>query len=109
MSNSDSDSGSASDSSSSPAPPLPTTVLSTATEDRSTTPSPSQDRKATLSPAQYRFCVSTVRKLCKLKDATPFLNPVDLVAFNIPHYPSIVKHPVDSAILYCKLVASNPV
>ncbi|EJD04035.1 Bromodomain-containing protein [Fomitiporia mediterranea MF3/22] len=93
----------------SPAPPPPTTVLSTATEDRSATPSPSQDRKATLSQAQYRFCVSTVRNLRKLKDATPFLNPVDPVALNIPHYLSIVKHPMDFATIDRKLVASNPV
>lgn len=61
-----------------------------------------------LSLAQWRFSTSTVRTLKKMKDAGPFLSPVDPVALNIPHYPSIVKHPMDFSTVDRKLVASNP-
>jgi hypothetical protein len=47
--------------------------------------------------------------LKKLKDSGPFLKPVDPVALNIPHYPSIVKNPMDFSTIERKLTASNPV
>ncbi|CAL1696537.1 unnamed protein product [Somion occarium] len=62
----------------------------------------------TLSVAQWRFCTSTVRTLKKLKDAAPFLHPVDHVALNIPHYPTIIKHPMDFSTVDRKLASSNP-
>ncbi|RDX56080.1 Bromodomain-containing protein [Lentinus brumalis] len=62
----------------------------------------------TLSVAQWRFCTSTVRTLKKMKDAGPFLNPVDPVALGIPHYPTIVKRPMDFSTIERKLAASNP-
>ncbi|KAI0724347.1 Bromodomain-containing protein [Cerioporus squamosus] len=62
----------------------------------------------TLSIAQWRFCTSTVRTLKKMKDAGPFLNPVDPVALGIPHYPSIIKRPMDFSTIERKLSASNP-
>ena len=43
-----------------------------------------------------------------MKDAAPFLNPVDPIALNIPHYPTIVKHPMDFSTIERKLAASNP-
>ncbi|PCH33446.1 Bromodomain-containing protein [Wolfiporia cocos MD-104 SS10] len=61
-----------------------------------------------LSLAQWRFCTSTIRTLKKLKDAGPFLHPVDPVALNIPHYPSIVKHPMDFSTIDRKMASSNP-
>jgi bromodomain-containing factor 1 len=63
---------------------------------------------ATLSTAQHKFCASTVRTLKKMKDCSPFLRPVDPVALNIPHYPSIVKHPMDFSTVERKLNSSNP-
>ena len=63
---------------------------------------------ATLSLAQWRFSTSTVRTLKKMKDAAPFLHPVDPVALNIPHYTTVVKHPMDFFTVDRKLVASNP-
>ena len=86
--------------------PPPTTAASSVR--RSPTPSPSPDRKATLTGAQFRFCFSTIRNLRKLKDAQPFLHPVDPVALNIPHYPNIVKHPMDFQTIDRKLNSSNP-
>jgi len=61
-----------------------------------------------LSPAQHKFCVSTLRNLKKSKDARPFLSPVDVVAMNIPHYPEIVTHPMDFSTIERKLNFSNP-
>ncbi|KAI6136923.1 Bromodomain-containing protein [Pisolithus sp. B1] len=63
---------------------------------------------STLSAAQHRFCLSTIRSLKKLKDAAPFLLPVDPIALNIPHYPSIIKNPMDLATIERKLMSSNP-
>ena len=61
-----------------------------------------------MSSSQYRFCLSTIRSLKKMKEATPFLRPVDPVALNIPHYPSIIKNPMDFATIERKLLTSNP-
>ncbi|KAI0824137.1 Bromodomain-containing protein [Trametes gibbosa] len=72
------------------------------------TPLPSSSSSPTLSAAQWRFCQSTVRTLKRMKDAGPFLNPVDPVALAIPHYPTIVKHPMDFSTIERKLAASNP-
>jgi bromodomain-containing factor 1 len=63
---------------------------------------------STLSTAQFRFAQSTVRTLKKLKDAVPFLRPVDPVALNIPHYPTIIKTPMDFSTVERKLNSSNP-
>ncbi|KAH9890905.1 Bromodomain-containing protein [Cubamyces lactineus] len=62
----------------------------------------------TLSVAQWRFCLSTVRTLKRMKDAGPFLTPVDPIALGIPHYPTIIKHPMDFSTIERKLTASNP-
>src|SRR6202042_3478848 len=73
------------------------------------TPVPSTSSGAsTLSIAQFRFCQSTIRNLKKLKDAVAFLRPVDPVALGIPHYPSVIKNPMDFSTIERKLTASNP-
>jgi bromodomain-containing factor 1 len=77
----------------------------TVTNGATSVPSPSS---VTLSIAQFRFCQSTVRNLKKLKDAAPFLRPVDPIALGIPHYPSIIKNPMDFSTIDRKLTASNP-
>lgn len=74
----------------------------------STMLTPSQSGTTTLSAAQYRFCMSTIRSLKKLKEAAHFLHPVDPVALNIPHYPSIIKNPMDLGTIERKLMSSNP-
>jgi hypothetical protein len=43
-----------------------------------------------------------------LKDANPFLRPVDPIALNIPHYPTIIKTPMDFGTIEQKLASSNP-
>jgi bromodomain-containing factor 1 len=57
---------------------------------------------------QWRFCISTIRSLKKQKDSPPFLHPVDPVALGIPHYPSIVRIPMDLSTIERKLTSSNP-
>ncbi|KAF7320222.1 Bromodomain-containing protein [Mycena kentingensis (nom. inval.)] len=61
-----------------------------------------------LDMGQWRFCLSTIRSLKKLKDAPPFLLPVDPVALGIPHYPTIVRNPMDLTTIERKVVAANP-
>nr|VWO96631.1 Histone acetyltransferase [Ganoderma boninense] len=63
---------------------------------------------STFSIAQWRFSSSTIRTLKKMKDAGPFLNPVDPVALGIPHYPQVIKRPMDFSTIERKLSASNP-
>ena len=46
--------------------------------------------------------------LKKHKEAFPFLLPVDPAALNIPHYPSIIKRPMDFSTIEFKLASSNP-
>ncbi|KAF4572696.1 hypothetical protein EYR36_007206 [Pleurotus pulmonarius] len=70
--------------------------------------SPPSPGASTFSTLQYRFCGSTIRQLKKNKDSGPFLRPVDPVALNVPHYPSIIKHPMDFTTIEHKLASSNP-
>ncbi|KAI0639197.1 Bromodomain-containing protein [Trametes polyzona] len=85
------------------ATPPPASVSPPAT----TAPLPSSSTP-TLTTAQWRFCLSTVRTLKRMKEAGPFLTPVDPVALGIPHYPTIIKHPMDFSTVERKLTASNP-
>jgi bromodomain-containing factor 1 len=92
-------------------PPASTanSVFSNATATNGTTPvATSVPTAATLSLAQFRFCQSTARNLKKLKDAAPFLRPVDPIALGIPHYPSVIKSPMDFSTIERKLATSNP-
>jgi hypothetical protein len=57
---------------------------------------------------QWKFCNSVLKNTKKLKDAAPFLHPVDPIALNIPHYPTIIKHPMDLGTVDRKLQAGNP-
>lgn len=55
---------------------------------------------------QMKFCGQVLRELKKAKHRNinyPFLEPVDVVALNIPDYPTIVKHPMDLSTIERKL------
>ncbi|KAL0077242.1 Bromodomain-containing protein [Phycomyces blakesleeanus] len=55
---------------------------------------------------ETKFCSQTLRELKKSKYRDinfPFLAPVDIVALNIPDYPSIVKNPMDLSTIESKL------
>ena len=92
------------------ASPVPQSIPSaTLTTSVPPTTSATSQQSSTLSAAQHRFCLSTIRTLKKMKDAGPFLRPVDIVGLNIPHYPSIIKTPMDLSTIDRKLVASHPI
>ncbi|KAI8823758.1 Bromodomain-containing protein [Fimicolochytrium jonesii] len=51
---------------------------------------------------QLRFCGSVLKQLKRLKDARPFLSPVDPVKLKIPTYYDIVKQPMDLSTIELK-------
>ncbi|KAG9033556.1 hypothetical protein FRB95_014634 [Tulasnella sp. JGI-2019a] len=61
----------------------------------------------TFSSAQHKFATGILRTLKKSKDILPFMTPVDPVALNIPHYPNVVKHPMDFGTIERKLSATK--
>lgn len=71
-------------------------------------PPPPYTGPTILTPTQHKFCVSTVRTLKRMKDAVPFLRPVDPLVLNIPHYPVVIKRPMDFSTIETKLQHSNP-
>ncbi|KAF7784761.1 hypothetical protein Agabi119p4_926 [Agaricus bisporus var. burnettii] len=89
-------------------PPSATTTTSVPPSSAPLPPPSTPSGPSTLTSAQLRFCQSTVRSLKKIKDAAPFLRPVDPVALNIPHYFTIIKQPMDLSTVERKLASSNP-
>lgn len=71
-------------------------------------PPPVPTGPSSISVSQHRFMLSTVRNLKKMKDATPFVAPVDPIKLQIPHYFSIVTQPMDLSTVERKLASSNP-
>ena len=96
-----------------PPAPAPIQTLNGTTAQPPTNPTPTHTQPSTfngttsLTQAQHKFCISTLRNLKKSKDARPFLFPVDIVAMNIPHYPEVVTHPMDFSTIENKLNNSN--
>jgi hypothetical protein len=67
---------------------------------------PSQPSASAASPItkeQWKWCNNTLKALRKHKSSGPFLEPVDIVKFNIPDYPNIVKHPMDLGTVQVKV------
>lgn len=48
-------------------------------------------------------CQKILAALKKNKNSWPFLDPVDPIALGIPHYPEIVKQPMDLATVTANL------
>jgi len=93
----------------SPVPPLSATIA-TAPVPPSSAPPPSAtvSGPSTFSGAQLRFAQSTIRSLKRLKDAAPFIRPVDPVALNVPDYFNVITAPMDFSTIERKLASSNP-
>jgi Bromodomain len=51
----------------------------------------------------FSQCITIVKQLSKLKDAGPFLKPVDPVALKCPDYLTIIKHPMDFSTILKRL------
>lgn len=94
-------------------PPVTASSVQTNGEPVAASPTPASAPSAplgasTLNAAQHRFCLSIIRSFKKMKEAHAFLRPVDPVSLKIPHYPSIIKNPMDFSTIEKKLMSSNP-
>lgn len=61
-----------------------------------------------LTANQCKSLLAIVKQLKRAREAGPFNNPVDPIAFNIPHYTNIIHKPMDLSTVETKLTASNP-
>ncbi|KAL6943065.1 hypothetical protein ACO0RG_002049 [Hanseniaspora osmophila] len=52
---------------------------------------------------QHKYATTSIRNIKRLKDARPFLVPVDPVALNIPQYFQYITKPVDLSLIEKKL------
>lgn len=52
-------------------------------------------------------CIVTTKALINNKNGAPFSQPVDYVALGIPHYPTIIKRPMDLGSIQKKLGANE--
>ncbi|KAJ7597274.1 hypothetical protein C8J56DRAFT_882775 [Mycena floridula] len=84
------------------------TYTTPAAMDEDDKPPPAKRPRVHSDADQASIAHSTVRSLKKVKDAAPFLRPVDAVALNIPHYPITIKNPMDFSTVERKLASSNP-
>jgi bromodomain-containing factor 1 len=57
----------------------------------------------TITKAQHKYLLVGLRNLKRIKDAGPFIEPVDPVKLNIPTYPTIIKNPMDISTMEKKL------
>ncbi|KAJ2323222.1 hypothetical protein GGI00_005687, partial [Coemansia sp. RSA 2681] len=64
---------------------------------------PPPSSSSIITKEQHKYCTAMVRALKKHRDAGPFLKPVDIVALNIPDYPTIVTTPMDLSTIERKL------
>lgn len=52
---------------------------------------------------QAKFVANTIKAIKRLKDAIPFLHPVDVVKLNVPLYYNFIKRPMDLSTIERKL------
>lgn len=63
----------------------------------------SQTEISPLLKEQLKFCSNVLRSLKRHKDSSPFFQPVDPVALQIPDYLEVIKHPMDFGTIGTKL------
>jgi len=83
--------------------PLPTTEKPVVNGASSHLPSRSSYSTDPLTPNQKRILEEKIKNTKKVKSALAFLRPVDPVALNIPHYPNVIKTPMDLGTMEHKL------
>lgn len=55
---------------------------------------------------QQRFAITTIKAIKRLRDAGPFVHPVDIIKLNIPYYYNYITRPMDLSTIERKLAAS---
>lgn len=55
---------------------------------------------------QQKFALNTIKAIKRLRDAGPFLHPVDTVKLNVPLYYNYIKRPMDLSTIERKLNAN---
>lgn len=73
-------------------PDLP--ELNTNVGDKATEKAKTEAHRPMTKP-RHKFLLRVIQNIKRTNDAAPFNKPVDIVALNIPNYPTIVKHPMD--------------
>lgn len=56
-----------------------------------------------LPPHQAKFALNTIKAIKRLRDAVPFLHPVDIVKLNIPFYYNYIPRPMDLSTIETKV------
>ncbi|KAI9193089.1 Bromodomain-containing protein [Polychytrium aggregatum] len=82
-----------------PAPSATASVISTAAV-AATTP-------ADLLKEQIKYIAHVLKISKRVKDAGPFLQPVDPIALGIPHYPTIIPNPMDISTILRNIDANG--
>ena len=54
---------------------------------------------------QQKFALNTIKAIKRLRDAAPFLHPVDIVKLNIPYYYNYIPRPMDLLTIEKKIVS----
>lgn len=55
---------------------------------------------------QQKFALNTIKAIKRLRDANPFLHPVDIVKLNIPFYYNYIPNPIDLSTIEKKITVS---
>ncbi|KAF7588070.1 hypothetical protein BBP40_006208 [Aspergillus hancockii] len=58
---------------------------------------------ATMTKMQHKFLLKGIQSLKRMNDSRFYREPVDPVKMNIPHYPQIIRHPMDLGTIERKL------
>ena len=69
----------------------------------SSNPTSGPYQQTSLDITQLKYCDKVLKNSKRLKDAAPFLLPVDPVALGIPTYFSVIKQPMDLSTIQGKL------
>ncbi|KAI5962049.1 BDF1 [Candida theae] len=57
-------------------------------------------------PHQSKFALHTIKAIKRLKDAVPFLAPVDTIKLNVPFYYNYIPRPMDLSTIERKITAN---
>ncbi|KAL2821913.1 Bromodomain-containing protein [Aspergillus granulosus] len=58
---------------------------------------------STITKVQHKFLLKSIQSLKRMHDARFYKEPVDPIKMNIPHYPTIIKQPMDLGTVEQKL------